>query len=298
MDIKMGHFFDMILDMLLIGKMSGVSLPVGKTEKSETSQGTPSKEKEVPTNIFTKEDEAVFAQVEPKDDDFETLSKLYDVLEPFQTDDFRYYIVKLNQRPERVLKTRKRVKTGATQKGPEKDELYEEFETSMTANLYGDNDVRTLYLKYIARKIRDLDGNGGNGAVEMKRLLIKRRLIRAKTVQQEAKEQAEKAKEASLNAAYWNLIKFRLRGGLFESLVTSFGKPEEEAIKDKAFHQNCLRAIKDKADARKAAAAPVSSDTFADRISGWLKSNWPTVAMMVILVSIVIIFLFHGPAHY
>ncbi len=292
-----GHLLDSVVDTLLIGRLSGFTGPSGKTEASQ-SQGTPPKEKEVPTNVFTKEDEAVFAQVEPKDGDYDTLSKLYDVLEPFQTDDFRYYIVKLNQRPERVLKTRKRVKTGATQKGPEKDELYEEFETSLTANLYGDNDVRTLYLKFIAQKIRNLDGNGFNGAEEVKRLLIKRRLIRAKTVQQEAMEQAEKAKETSLNAAYWNLIKFRLRGGLFDKLVTDSGKPEEEAIKDKTFHEHCLQAIKDKSAARKAVAAPESSPAYADRMTGWLKSNWPTVAMMVILISIVIVFLCNGPSHY
>ncbi|MEI7750205.1 MAG: hypothetical protein WCJ25_04355 [Candidatus Moraniibacteriota bacterium] len=202
------------------------------------------KEREVPTNIFTKEDEAVMSQLEMHLDSehFDILSRLYEILDKHQADNFRYYIVKQNQieEHENRTKTKKQVKTGSSAKGPERDELFEEFERIPISNLYKKSDIRTRYLAFIAGKILELDKDG-KGEYAMKHILIKRHYIREKSLQQEAKEKVTEEKDKALDATYWFLMRRRLGKEKYKKVLGT--RTEEDARKDTAFHDECLAAL-------------------------------------------------------
>lgn len=236
-------FSDIITELPSIIGIANLQRTMSGPKSAPTTDGNSrvEKEKEIPTNPFSKEDEAVFSQLERllEPPDFDTLSRLFDVLEPHQVDDFRYYIVKQNQTYAQVVKSRKAVRTGATQKSPEKDEVFEEFDFSLTANLYGPEDVRVKYLEFVAKKIRELDKSmTGNGAEEVKRLLIRRRLIRERSVQQEALETAGKAKDLLKKGErrLYRLLLTKKLGSEYRELLNRFleshpGLTEEDAWK-------------------------------------------------------------------
>lgn len=286
-----GILTDLLSDLIselpsILGIANLQSMIAGGSKPRVTESGSSptEKEREVPTNIFSKEDEAVFSQLERllSRKDFDTLSRLFDVLAPHQADDFRYYVVKQNQIHEQVVRSRKAVRTGASQKGPEKDEVFEEFDFSLTANLYGPEDVRVKYLSFVAKKIRELDRDATDtapavdGAEKVRHLLIRRRFIREKSLQEEATEKASDTWKRSKRRLYRFLL-IRKLGDEYRPLLVRFLEEhpewdEEDAWKRREFVTDIVeRRVREKNEERSEGPIRETPRNFRSRIAGRLR---------------------------
>jgi len=165
--------------------------------KKPTGEGSTKKEgddENVSANAFTKEDEAEFGALMLALYDFSIpihnlLCQLLAILEPHQADDLRYAVVKmrLQQYREEKRKSAKWIRTGVSAKGPGKDEFFTEFSWEDLDVRYTSLDTRVRYLIYLAALVYQHREDGARD------ILIDARIIKAKSLSEEAKEVADKA---------------------------------------------------------------------------------------------------------